>query len=568
MAAQALGGAALLLLAFPAVSFAQALPPQDAQKFRQAVEDFRAQRVQEAAQRLRELERAHPAHFDIQHLLAITLDLSGHPAQANRHFQQAVQLRPDAFQARINYGTNLNRLGRWEEAVEQFETTLGLDPKNATAHFNLGMIYLGRQVFDKALPWLQEARQLQPGVYENGYQLAFCHFALGEHGPARKVLDSLGTVPRQRGEFYLLKALNQRALGDPAADRSLSEALETVSDSPAAHAQVATLLLGQGMFRQALPILAAAVERFPDSDTALLNLARVEFALGDASARQSAERALKLRETPQAHRLLGDILDAADEVQAAASHYQRAVESDPGEDSFYTLGYFFLRHWNWEAAERVFSAGLAKVEASQRLLLGQGAARLGQGNDPGATQSFLEAARSPEAPLAAMHLLAQSFARAPDHFEEAAQRFEQFYRDSPQDPWAGYYFALAAFRRAEQAGDFPDHSLAVHVLQQAAANKSSFFEAYWLLGEIHFHLQDWEGAAEALEQAAQLNPEHVETRYKLALSLQRTGRPDRARAELQVYQELKAQHNQEASQRMAQTKKLIIEMSGKPGGSC
>lgn len=556
----------LLFFALPAASFAQSLPPQDAAKFRQALDDFRAQRIQQATRKLIDLERTYPAHFDVQHLLAICYDISGDPAEANRHFKKAVELQPQAVQARINYGTNLNRLGRWQEAVGQFEKALELEPENATAHFNLGMTYLGRKVYGKALPWLQKAWKLQPGVYENGYQLAFCQFALGEYQAARRVLDSLGTVPRQRGEFHLLKALNLRALGDPAAKEALDEALEIVSDSPAAHAQVATLLLSQGLFRQALPILAAAVERFPDSDTALLNLARVEFALGEPSARQDAEKALRLRETPEGRRLLGDILDAADEVQAAAAHYQRAVELDPGEESFYALGYFFLRHWNWETAEKVFSAGLEKVEASPRLLLGQGAARLGRGDDTGATRSFLDAARDPEAPLAAMHLLAQSFARAPEHFDEAVQRFEQFYRDSPQDPWGEYYFALAAFRRAERRGDFPDYDSAVHVLEQAAADQPDFFEAYWLLGEIRFHQQDWQRASEALQQAVRLDPKHVEARYKLALSLQRIGQAERAQAELQIYQKLKAQQNEEAGERLSQTKKLIVEMGGKPKG--
>ncbi|HSR49323.1 MAG TPA: tetratricopeptide repeat protein [Acidobacteriota bacterium] len=543
---------------------AQALSGQDAQRFRLALEDFRAGRLEEAGQKLTGLQARHPEHFDIRHLLAIVLDLSGHPEQANQHFQKAVQLRPDAVQARTNLGANLNRLGRTQEAIEQFQQALKLDPKNATAYFNLGTLYLDLRRYQEASPWLEKAHDLQPDVYETGYQLAFCLFALERNQEVRRVLDSLGQVPPERGEFHLLRALNKRALGDEDYEQALSQALQTLSDSPAAHAQVAALLLSQGLTAEALPILRAAVKRFPDSDTAWLNLARAEFATGQEMAQSRVEKALSLRESAPAHRLLADMLDAQDEFAAAASHLQRALELDRSEIGFYELGYFFLSHWNWTTAERVFASGLEEFPDSGRLLLGSGAAKLAQGDDAAAAADFLQASQSEQTALGALRMLAICFTRAGPYFEPAVERFEAFYQRFPQDPRAAYLYALGAVRLAEKTGDFENRGQVEEALQQALSQQPDFFEAQLLLGEMHFQAGRWEEAAHALERAAELNPEHAECRYKLALSLQRSGQSERARAEMQIHQQLKAQQAEEAQRRVSQTKQLIVEMDHKP----
>ncbi|HSR66753.1 MAG TPA: tetratricopeptide repeat protein [Acidobacteriota bacterium] len=549
---------ALFLLSLPLLG--QPLSGSDSERFRLALNDFRAGRLQAARDKLLELERNHPQHFDVQHLLAIVLDLSGDPGQANRHFRKAVQINPQAIQARTNLGANLNRLGRVDEAVQEFRAVLEIDPANATAHFNLGTIHLARRRYREAAPWLEKAYQLQPQVYETGYQWAFCLFALDRHQEVTQVLDSLGTVAPSRGEFHLLKALNRRALGQEGYQRDLEQSLRTLADSPQAHAQVAALLLGQGMMAEALPILRAAVERFPASDEAWLNLARAEMAMGEDTARSRIEKALSLRQSAQGHHLLGELLDGQDDFAAAASHYQRALELENSESSFYELGYFFLRHWNWETAERVFASGAERFPESGRLLLGWGATHLAQGDDEAAARAFLQASQSPQTALPALRMLAECFARTEDQFDQAVRRFEDYYRRHPQDARAGYFYALGVFRQSEKGGDSSDLSSVIEVLEESLRRQPDFFPARLLLGEIHFQQQDWEAAQRELQQACQTDPQHAQCRYTLALALQRSGRPEQAQEQLRIYQQLQARQSELAQQRMAQTKKLIVEM--------
>jgi Flp pilus assembly protein TadD len=53
-------------------------------------------------------------------------------------------------------------------------------------------------------------------------------------------------------------------------------------------------------------------------------------------------------------------------------------------------------------------------------------------------------------------------------------------------------------------------------------------------------------AVPALEQAVLLAPDEAQNHYQLALAYSRSGVPDKARAQLEVYQQMKAKEAKEA----------------------
>jgi tetratricopeptide (TPR) repeat protein len=69
--------------------------------------------------------------------------LRGHLAYAAGQFQEAVSAfaaAPDSAAGHVNLGVSLLRLGSEQEAVDELDRALDLDPGNLTAHFNLGML--------------------------------------------------------------------------------------------------------------------------------------------------------------------------------------------------------------------------------------------------------------------------------------------------------------------------------------------------------------------------------------------------------------------------------------------
>ncbi len=538
------------------------VPPGAVEELQIAVGHFQAARYQEALGVLGPLERKYPDSAEIQQLHAIVLDLSGQPEAANQRFARAVELAPESVVLRSNYATSLMRLGQTEAAIREFKEVLARNPSQATANFNLGTILMHEESPQAARPYLERAFETQPELYENGYQLAFCAFLLDDHAATAAVLDRLGPVAKERVEFHLLRALNDQALGrENRVGELLTEIRPTLQGQPALRRQVVLLLMSRQLFREALPLLEAAAREHPASTSAWVELARARFALGQNElALQHAQKALDLRETGEAHALMGDILEQSEQPLEAVQHFQRAVELEPSERHLFALGYEFLSHWNWETAQQVFERGLEPFPQSWRLWLGLGAAQLGQNENENAARAFLEAIKISPQPLA-YHLLSVTFDEAGQQREAVRAAFESYYASNPDDPWARYYRALTIFRTNSGESETVGHlQQTLNELAETAAQHPDFFEALYLLGEAYSDQQDWPRAVAALEKAVAARPDDVQARYKLGLALQRLGRTEEAKLQLEQYQNLKQQLDQVMNERMSATKRFIIEL--------
>jgi tetratricopeptide (TPR) repeat protein len=550
----------LAVLLVPA-SYGQGQDQKGAGEFRRALSSFESGDYPGALEILLALENTNPVSFDVEHLLAIVLDLAGKPEEANQRFKKAVALNPGSAAAHANLGTNLVRVGKTEAAVAEFLRALKIDPGNATANFNLGTMFLRQKKYHDALPRLEKAYRVQPKVYENGYHLALCLFLAGDHARAQAVLDSLQPVPPHRAEFYLILAMNQKALGKgDEAQKNLQEILPALSARPELHEQVSMLLFSQGMFREAIPILEEAVSRLPAAQAPLAVLAQAELQTGALEkARNHAEQALALKESADLHLLLADVLEASSRPIEAVEHYRQAVNLDPSERNFIALGYEFLSHWNWKEAQDVFEYALPRIKGSWRLRIGLGVACLGQNDAEKATRHFLQAIELAPAEPHGYELLAESFGDATDSFDAAVARFQGYYRASPANALAAYYRVLAAQRRSLRDGSplpIPEN---IEILEKMIAQKPDFYPAHYLMGEIYSARQNWPRAIAAYERAAALDRQSFEVHYKLGMNLQRLGQAERAQAELKLYQELKEKKNEAMAEKIAHTAKFIVE---------
>lgn len=65
-------------------------------------------------------------------------------------FRNAIEINPRAPQTFIVNGIHLQRLNRVPEATESYKRAIALDPASASAHYNLGLIYLEQKQFELA----------------------------------------------------------------------------------------------------------------------------------------------------------------------------------------------------------------------------------------------------------------------------------------------------------------------------------------------------------------------------------------------------------------------------------
>ena len=82
--------------------------------------------------------------------------------EAIQQLQEALRLNPGCFEVYINLGVAFEQKGQIDEAIRQYQEALRLKPEYATAHNNLGVVLGRKGRTDEAIRQFQEALRLNP----------------------------------------------------------------------------------------------------------------------------------------------------------------------------------------------------------------------------------------------------------------------------------------------------------------------------------------------------------------------------------------------------------------------
>jgi tetratricopeptide (TPR) repeat protein len=103
-----------------------------------------------------------PNLFEARLNLGILFIQLKNPKAALPHLEKAATLKPDHLRAQLYYGRALALTGQTEPAEKQYRTVLRLDPKMASAHYDLGQLYLQQKRYQEALTSFQNASEGDP----------------------------------------------------------------------------------------------------------------------------------------------------------------------------------------------------------------------------------------------------------------------------------------------------------------------------------------------------------------------------------------------------------------------
>ncbi len=110
-----------------------------------------------------------PIRFELHYHLANAFRAQQKWELARKHYQKALAeeiLLPLKVASLINYGGLLQELAEYDQAQEIYQTAIQIDPSQAIAYFNLGMIYKHQNRLMDALKAYQQAITLQPDYPE------------------------------------------------------------------------------------------------------------------------------------------------------------------------------------------------------------------------------------------------------------------------------------------------------------------------------------------------------------------------------------------------------------------
>ena len=391
---------------------------------------------------------------------------------------------------------------------------------------------------------------------------------LGGHGS--------DTVVRNREALAQATAsLSQQSLGSPPSDssklateRSLREAAARQPKDFDANFRLGKLLVDDGRPEEGLLYLKAALRLNPNHFGNAFELALAYAASGDYARARSDARALlanrngSRQENAELHHLLAEADEQLGDPLEAVREYQRAAELNPSEPNLFDWGAELFTHHAGDPAIEVFTKGNHLFPQSVRMLAGLGASWYSNGSFDQAARRFSEASDlNPDDPnpyLFMGKIQTIETTRSPE-IEERLARFVSLH---PQNPWANYYYAVSlkkGWKSPEQI-KIEDVDRVKSLLQTAVHLDPKFGLAYLQLGILYSEQKDFPKAISAWQEAVAATPELEEAHYRLAQLYREAGEISKARAELQLHEQISKEKMQETERQRHEIQQFVYQL--------
>src|SRR5437868_3051692 len=393
----------------------------------------------------------------------------------------ARRIDPSDAGAHNNLGVLYYNKGLHEEAGAAFMRALELDQRMQVAQRNLEIAYFNTGYYDKRIPELKERLRHQPADRESRWELGRTYALLSQQPQAVEEFTALLQYhPKDVGALLQLAMAEKQAGDIGRAQEWLQRAIALDPGSSILHFYLGEVLYNRGLNDEALGALKRAMELNPENNDALYLMG---FVLGDMGrheeARDVTKRAIKLNPTlsrAQPNLSLEQGRPQRYEEAVAAREERRGREmqvSGEGRLARYNLGLAFRQKGYFVEALREYKLALEQGEDRDFALLLYKGKRL---------QKALEAYR-------------QALTIVP---EQAVA-------------WNGIGLVLA---------DLKKHEDAKNAFARAIQARPRYAEAHYNLSFTLSSLGDFEGALRETKLALEIDPYYVAQKFELAIDLQ------------------------------------------------
>lgn len=103
---------------------------------------------------------------------------AGNFTEAVAYYNKAIDLMPYAVEPRFGIVYPGAAMGNWSMVISQYEKILEITPNNSIAMHRMGLIYYGREDYEKARQYFEKVVNLFPFDYDALTMLAWSHFKL------------------------------------------------------------------------------------------------------------------------------------------------------------------------------------------------------------------------------------------------------------------------------------------------------------------------------------------------------------------------------------------------------
>lgn len=288
----------------------------------------------------------------------------GQVGEAERDFRQVLALDPQSGGAYANLGVVYMRRKQWTKALEMLHQAEVRMPQVSGIRLNIGLAYYRQNEFDKATAPFESVVRDQPDALQPRYLLGLCYFFRDRWADAAATLEPLwAQASGQLPYLYVLSNAAHRAHREELDERATGQLIKIGDGSPEYRLFVGKYHLNLEHYDQALAEFQAAAAADPKLPFVHFNLgltylkkqdyehARDEF-LKDAAI--EPDLALNYDE-------LGDVYALMQQDADAEKNYREALRRDPRLANSRTgLAKIYLR-------EQKYAQALSEIDAAIKL---------------------------------------------------------------------------------------------------------------------------------------------------------------------------------------------------------
>jgi tetratricopeptide (TPR) repeat protein len=282
--------------------------------------------------------------------------------QAERDFRRVLALDPQAGGAYANLGVVYMRRKQWTKALDELRQAEHLLPREAGIRLNIGLAYYRQNEFLKAIPFFESVVRDQPTALQPRHLLGLCYFFAERWADAADTLEPLWAQESgQLSYLYVLSIAAHRAGRKDLDEKATLQLIKTGEGSPEFHLFMGKAHLNLVQYDLALADFQAAAQANPTLTFVHFNLgltylkkqdyehARDEF-LKDAAV--EPDLALNYDE-------LGDVYSLLQQDSDAEKNYREALRRDPRLiNSYVGLAKIYQREERYpQALNAIDSAG-------------------------------------------------------------------------------------------------------------------------------------------------------------------------------------------------------------------
>jgi tetratricopeptide (TPR) repeat protein len=163
--------------------------------------------------------------------------------EAMGYYKESVKINPDNAEAHNNLGVLLKDLGRYDEAEEEYREAIRANTDHTVAHYNLGSLLYNLGRYDEAEEECREAISIRPVDATAHYNLGVLLKNLGQYDEAEEEYrEAIKIHPDSAATHYTLGVLLKDLGRYDEAEEEYREAIRANPDHTAAHYNLGVLL--------------------------------------------------------------------------------------------------------------------------------------------------------------------------------------------------------------------------------------------------------------------------------------------------------------------------------------